>query len=140
MLRAHGTSSSGSVLSQYECYSGKIGKVHKVLARHRQRTSRKLRLLYDKRRRFLRHALNSMVRKIVEELKEGGVRKVVVGYPKGVARNQGNKLTVNFGKPQTNIRPEGTLALQGRGRGSVSRLKMQKEKQDTWKFLSGLDI
>jgi len=33
----------------------------------------------------------------VEELKEKGVRKVV-SYPKGVARNQGNKLTVNFWK------------------------------------------
>jgi putative transposase len=86
----------GSVLSQYECYSEKISKVHKVLARHGQRTSRKLRLLYDKRRRFLRHALNSMVRKIMEELKEGGVSEVVVGYPKDTVRNHGNKLTVNF--------------------------------------------
>jgi putative transposase len=86
----------GSVLSQYECYSKKISRVQKVLARHGQRKSRRLKLLYDKRRRFLRHALNSMVRKTMEELKEKGVRKVVVGYPKGVARNQGNKLTVNF--------------------------------------------
>jgi len=37
-----------------------------------------------------------MVRKTMEELKERGVRKVVVGHPKGVARNHGNKLTVNF--------------------------------------------
>ena len=66
------------------------------MARHRQRTSRKLRLLYDKRRRFLRHALNSMVRKIMEELKERGVSEVVVGYPKDITRNHGNKLTVNF--------------------------------------------
>jgi putative transposase len=86
----------GSVLSQYECYSEKISRVQKVLARHGQRKSRRLKLLYDKRRRFLRHALNSMVRKTMEELKEKGVRKVVVGYPKGVAKNHGNKLTVNF--------------------------------------------
>jgi len=50
----------GTVLSQYECYSKKISRVQKVLARHGQRTSRRLKLLYDKRRRFLRHALNSM--------------------------------------------------------------------------------
>jgi putative transposase len=37
-----------------------------------------------------------MVRKTMEELKEKGVRKVVVGYPEGVAKNHGNKLTVNF--------------------------------------------
>ena len=30
------------------------------------------------------------------KLKEKGVRKVVVGHPKGVAKNHGNKLTVNF--------------------------------------------
>jgi putative transposase len=86
----------GSVLSQYEYYSKRISRVQKVLARHGQRTSRRLKLLYDKRRRFLRHALNSMVRKTMEELKERGVRKVVVGYPKDTVRDQGNKLTVNF--------------------------------------------
>jgi putative transposase len=86
----------GSVLSQYECYSKKISRVQKVLARHGQRRSRRLKLLYDKRRRFLRHALNSMVRKTMEELKERGVRKVVVGYPKDTVRDHGNKLTVNF--------------------------------------------
>lgn len=87
---------SGGVLSQYECYSEEISKVQKVLARHRQRTSRKLRLLYDKRRRFLRHALNSMVRKIMEELKEKGAGEVVVGYPKDITRNHSNKFTMNF--------------------------------------------
>jgi putative transposase len=86
----------GGVLSQYEYYSKKISRVQKVLARHGQRKSWRLKLLYDKGKRFLRHALNSMVRKIMEELKERGVRKVVVGHPEGVARNQGNKLTVNF--------------------------------------------
>jgi putative transposase len=97
MLRANGASSrAAAYFPQYECYSEKISKVHKVLARHRQRTGRRLKLLYDKRRRFLRHALNSMVRKIVEELKEGGVSEVVVGYPKDTVRNHGNKLTVNF--------------------------------------------
>jgi putative transposase len=86
----------GGVLSQYEYYSKKIRRVQKLLARHGQRTSRRLRLLYDKRSRFLKHALNSMVRKIMGELREKGVGEVVVGYPKDVARNHGNKLTVNF--------------------------------------------
>ena len=86
----------GGVLSQYEYYSKKIRSVQKVLARHRQRTSRRLRLLYDKRGRFLKHALNSMVRKIMGELIVRGVGEVVVGYPKGIARGRGNKLTSNF--------------------------------------------
>ncbi|MGC9104218.1 MAG: transposase, partial [Candidatus Methanodesulfokora sp.] len=86
----------GSVLPQYEYYSKKIAKTQKVLARHGQRRSRLLTLLHEKRRRFLRHALNSMVRKIVSMLDEKGVSEVVVGYPKGIARRRGNKLTVNF--------------------------------------------
>jgi putative transposase len=86
----------GGVLSRYEHYSKRISAVQKVLARHRQRRSRRLKLLYDKRRKFLKHALNSMVRKIMVELKEKEVGKVVVGYPKNIVRNHGNKLTVNF--------------------------------------------
>jgi len=37
-----------------------------------------------------------MVRGIVSNLKEKGVNEIVVGYPKGIVRNRGNKLTVNF--------------------------------------------
>ena len=86
----------GSVLSRYEYYSKRVSEVQKVLARHEQKRSRKLKLLYDKRRRFLKHTLNSMVRKIMEELREKGVGEVVIGYPKEINRNRGNKLTVNF--------------------------------------------
>jgi putative transposase len=86
----------GGVLSQYECYSKRISRVQKLLARHKQRGSRKLKLLYDKRRRFLRHALNCMVRRIMSDLKEKGVGEVVIGYPKDISRKHGNKLTTNF--------------------------------------------
>jgi putative transposase len=86
----------GSVLSQYEYYSKRIAVVQKTLARHKQKKSRHLKLLHDKRRKFLKHALNTMVRNIIEELKEKGVREVVVGYPKEISRNHGNKLTANF--------------------------------------------
>ena len=87
---------SGSVLSQYEYYSKKIQVAQKTLARHKQRRSRKLKLLYEKRSRFLKHALNSMVRKVMELLKDKGVGKIVVGHPKDIVRGRGNKLTVNF--------------------------------------------
>jgi len=86
----------GGVLSRYEYYSKRVSRVQKVLARHGQMRSRKLKLLYDKRRRFLKHVLNSMVRKIMEELREKGVGEVVIGYPKEINRKHGNKLTVNF--------------------------------------------
>ena len=40
----------GSVLSQYEYYSKRIAVVQKTLVRHKQKKSRHLKLLYDKRR------------------------------------------------------------------------------------------
>ena len=97
MLRmVRGSYSRAAASSPNTNYSKKIRSVQKLLARHRQRTSRRLRLLYDKRGRFLKHALNSMVRKIMGELIVRGVGEVVVGYPKGIARGRGNKLTSNF--------------------------------------------
>ena len=86
----------GGVLSRYEYYGKRISEIQKVLARHGQSRSRKLKLLYDKKKRFLKHALNSMVRKIMEELREKSVGEVVIGYPKEINKNRGNKLTVNF--------------------------------------------
>ena len=86
----------GSVLAQYEHYSKKIASVQKLLARHKQRTSRRLKLLHEKRSRYLKHALNSMVRRIMELLRGKSVGKLVVGHPKDIARRRGNKLTVNF--------------------------------------------
>ena len=86
----------GSVLSQYEHYSKKILLTQKILARHKQSRSRRLKLLHEKRRRFLKHVLNSMVRKMMEILKDEGVGKLIVGHPKDIVRHHGNKLTVNF--------------------------------------------
>jgi len=86
----------GGVLSRCEYYSKRVSEVQKVLARHGQRRGRGLKILYDKRRRFLKHALNSMVREIMGGLREKGVGEVVIGYPKEINRNHGNKVTVNF--------------------------------------------
>jgi putative transposase len=87
----------GSVLSEYEHYSKKIAVKQKLLARHKQSKSRSLSMLYDKRRRFLKHSLNSMVRRIIVLLKKDkNVSDVIIGYPKDVSKNRGNKLTVNF--------------------------------------------
>jgi len=35
-------------------------------------------------------------REIMEGLREKGVGEVIIGYPKEINRNHGNKLTVNF--------------------------------------------
>ncbi|BAB59608.1 hypothetical protein [Thermoplasma volcanium GSS1] len=73
----------GSVLSQYEYYSKRISVAQKTLARHKQGGSREMKLLHEKRKRFLKHALNSMVRKIMEELKKkdvGAVFTAMIAY------------------------------------------------------------
>jgi putative transposase len=50
----------------------------------------------EKRGRFLKHALNSMARRVMKLLKDRGVSEVVIGHPKEVSRDHGNKLTANF--------------------------------------------
>ncbi len=86
----------GSALSRFEYYSKKIARVQKLLSIHKQRKSKRLSRLYEKRSRFLRHALNSMVRKLIKTVHDKGVSEIVVGYPKDIARTKGRKLTVNF--------------------------------------------
>ncbi len=86
----------GSVLSLYEGYSRKIIITQKKQSLHKQKRSKRLGALHLKRKRFLKHVLNSMVRKIVENAYEKGVSTIEVGYPKGIVKQHGNKLTVNF--------------------------------------------
>jgi putative transposase len=86
----------GSALSAYEHYSKRIFRLQKVLAMHRQEGCRKLKALHEKRGRFLKHALNSMARRVMKLLKDRGVSEVVIGHPKEVSRDLGNKLTANF--------------------------------------------
>lgn len=53
-------------------------------------------MLYEKRSRFLKHPLNTMVRAITWKLEGKGVGELRVSYPRDIARHRGNKLTVNF--------------------------------------------
>jgi len=86
----------GSVLSEYENYSRKIAITQKKLSLHKQERSKRLKALFLKRKRFLKHVLNSMARKTVETAYEKGVSIIKVGYPKEISKHHGNKLTVNF--------------------------------------------
>jgi putative transposase len=86
----------GSALAYYESYSKEIARVQKQLAWHGQRRSKRLRRLHLKRKRFLRHVLNSMARRIVEAAHEKGAAAILVGYPKGIAHRRGNKYTAGF--------------------------------------------
>jgi putative transposase len=86
----------GSLLSEYENYSRKIALTQKKLSAHGQTRSKKLKALYLKRKRFLKHALNSLVRRILKIAYDKGVSTIRVGYPRKIAQRHGNKLTVNF--------------------------------------------
>jgi putative transposase len=54
----------GGVLARYEHYSKKMASTQKLLARHGQRSSRRLRPLYEKGSRFLKHALTAWLEKL----------------------------------------------------------------------------
>ncbi|MGC9136756.1 RNA-guided endonuclease InsQ/TnpB family protein, partial [Caldivirga sp.] len=86
----------GGVLAQYEYYGKRISRVQRVLARHGQVRSRRLRLLHEGKGLVRNHALNSMVRLIMRIMKAKGVTRLKVGNPRGINRSHGNKLTANF--------------------------------------------
>ncbi len=60
------------------------------------KTSRKLRRMHEKARLQARHYINTAVRQTVEKLYRLGVSKIVVGYPKGIARNSDRGRKQNF--------------------------------------------
>ncbi len=86
----------GSVLAEYGNYSRQIALTQKRLSIHGQRGSKKLRVLYLKRRGFLKHAVNSLSRMVLETAYDKGVSTIMVGYPKDIAQRHGGKLTTNF--------------------------------------------
>ncbi len=57
------------------------------------KTSRKLKRLHEKAKLQARHYINTVVRQTVEKLYHLGVSRIVVGYPKGIAKkpNKGKK-------------------------------------------------
>jgi putative transposase len=84
------------VFWQFEYYSEKIAKVKSTLSKYRKRTSRRLKLLYEKQKLNRRHAINGMVREIFRILQKKNVKTLVVGYPKNIILDHPNEYTVNF--------------------------------------------
>ncbi len=60
------------------------------------KTSRKLKTLHEKAKLQARHYINTAVRQTVEKLYSLGVSRIVVGYPKGIARNSDKGKRQNF--------------------------------------------
>ena len=60
------------------------------------RTSRKLKALHQKAKLQARHYINTAIRQTLERLYHLGVSRIVVGYPKGIARNSDKGTRQNF--------------------------------------------
>ncbi|MCL7394346.1 MAG: transposase, partial [Thaumarchaeota archaeon] len=68
----------------------KIAEYQSTLNKYGLETSRRLGRMYAKWRRQVRHYIDARVREAVEWLYDVGVSRVKVGYPKGIAQENGN--------------------------------------------------
>jgi putative transposase len=68
----------------------KIAEYQSTLNKYGLETSRRLRRMYAKWRRQIKHYIDARVREAVEWLYDVGVSRVKVGYPKGIAQENGN--------------------------------------------------
>ncbi|MBS7618050.1 transposase [Candidatus Bathyarchaeota archaeon] len=83
--------SGRAVLADWWYWTGRMAKMQSKLARvNGAKTSRKLRRLYALRRRRLRHAVNAMIKAIVEDAYALGISKIVLGRLKGIRKNSHN--------------------------------------------------
>jgi putative transposase len=68
----------------------KIAEYQSTLSKYGLETSRRLRRIYMKWRRQIRHYIDTKVREVVEWLYDVGVSRIKVGYLKGIAQENGN--------------------------------------------------
>jgi len=88
--------SGRAVLSDWWYWTGRIAKEQSRLERiNRAKTSRKLRKLYRIRQIRFRHAVNAMIKRIVEEAHQLGTSKIVLGRLKSIRDNSHNSAKAN---------------------------------------------
>jgi putative transposase len=68
----------------------KIAEYQSTLNKYGLETSKRLRRMYTKWRRQVKHYIDTKVREAVEWLYDVGVSTIKVGYPKGIAQENGN--------------------------------------------------
>jgi putative transposase len=68
----------------------KIAKYQSMLNGYGLETSKRLRRMYAKWRRQVKHYINTKVREDVEWLYDVGVSTIKVGYPRGIAQENGD--------------------------------------------------
>jgi len=74
----------------------KIAEYQSKLNKSGAKTSRKLKRMHEKAKLQAKHYINTAVRQTVRKLYELGVSKIVIGYPKGIARNSDKGKRQNF--------------------------------------------
>jgi putative transposase len=90
------------ILSDWWYWTRNIAKEQRRLARvNGAKTSRKLRRLYRMRQRRFRHAVNAMIKTIVEDAYQLGISKIVLGRLKNIRtenhnNNKANAMINNF--------------------------------------------
>ncbi len=73
----------------------KIAEYQSTLNKYGLKASKRLRRMYSKWRRQIRHYIDAKVREAVEWLHDVGVSTIKVGYPKGIAQGNGDFDNVN---------------------------------------------
>jgi putative transposase len=68
----------------------KIAEYQSMLNKYGLETSKRLRRMYTKWKRQVKHYINTKVREAIEWLYNIGVSTIKVGYPKGIAQENGN--------------------------------------------------
>ena len=71
-------------------WRGRIAEYQSMLNKYGLETSKKLRQMYAKWRRQVRHYIDAKVRESIEWLYNAGVSKIKVGYPRYIAQGNGN--------------------------------------------------
>ncbi|KUH33937.1 hypothetical protein APY94_04195 [Thermococcus celericrescens] len=74
----------------------RIAEYQSKLNKSRAKKSRKLKRMHEKAKLQAKHYINTALRQTVRKLHELGVSKIVVGYPKGTARNPEKGRKQNF--------------------------------------------
>jgi len=84
--------SGRTVLADWWYWTRRIAKEQSRLARiNKAKTSKRLRKLFRIRQRMFRHAVNAMVKIIVEDSYQLGIPKIVLGRLKGIRKNSNNQ-------------------------------------------------
>ncbi|CAI1492612.1 transposase [Thermococcus nautili] len=88
---------NGRLLKSIDFYwRRKIADYQSKLNKSGAKTSRKLKKMHGDAKLQAKHYINTAVRQTVKKLYDLGVSKIVVGYPKGIARNSDKDSKQNF--------------------------------------------